>query len=784
MKVLTCSLSGRSVQLGKRVASSGEGTVWQTNISGYLAKLYHTPDPERVQKLQVMVAHPPQDPMQHHNHISFAWPQDLLKDGQGNCVGFLMPEVRSSEKLSSIYNPRLRNRKAPKFNWYYLHTTALNIASVVQAIHQKNYVVGDIKPQNILVNNQALVSVIDTDSFQIRDPETGKVFRCLVGSEGFTPAELLGKELSALDQTELHDRFRLGVIIYLLLFGDHPFKGKWIGPGESPQPTDLIQQGFWPFAPNSLIQPGPNTIPLEIIHSKLQSCFQRCFTAGHQNSQARPAAREWCEALTAAIADLKTCHQETNHCFSRNYGRCYWCDRKAVLKVDIFNPRTKVAPVPARPKAPVTALNQDYRTAGTLTLAQPARLATRRPQSNLLLKYAQFLLRSWAKSPSLVGATLCLLSATCLGLLFIPDLAQIVSSDLDREAWRSLTSKFTSAASSSFSPDNSSLIKPASSQVELAALPSKNGHLDWVTSVAISPDGKTLASSSRDMTLKLWNLQTGALIKNLNGHFDPIQFATLLPNGTSLISGSDDGHIILWDLQSGSQRSLMGDPYLSAPTILETIAVSANGKVLASSSTDTGSTIVLQDIPTGNLIKEISGYSLAQTIALSPNGQLLVSSNMNSPMKVWNLNTGRLILNLPDEPDWMSLSDSSVQAHALAISPDNQTLASGGWRGLITLWNLKTGQRIRSFTGHAELVNTLTISPDGKMLVSGSHDRLVRVWNLQTGELLHTLSGHQGMILSLDIGPDNQTLVSGSEDHTIKIWHLKTGKLIRTLAGG
>lgn len=76
---------------------------------------------------------------------------DLLKNGSGAYVGFLMPAIRDSRELTTVYNPSLRKRKAPGFNWYYLHATALNTAWIIQAIHEKGYVLGDIKAQNILV---------------------------------------------------------------------------------------------------------------------------------------------------------------------------------------------------------------------------------------------------------------------------------------------------------------------------------------------------------------------------------------------------------------------------------------------------------------------------------------------------------------------------------------------------------------------------------------------------------------------------------------------------------
>lgn len=105
MTVLKCQVSGRTLSLTKQIASSGEGTVWKTSYRGFLAKLYHERTPERFQKLRVMIAHPPQDPTLGQNHISLAWPKDLLENQQGQPMGFLMPEVGESVKLSTIYNP-------------------------------------------------------------------------------------------------------------------------------------------------------------------------------------------------------------------------------------------------------------------------------------------------------------------------------------------------------------------------------------------------------------------------------------------------------------------------------------------------------------------------------------------------------------------------------------------------------------------------------------------------------------------------------------------------------
>ena len=169
--------------------------------------------------------------------------------------------------------------------------------------------------------------MIDTDSFQVCDSETGQVYRCTVGSEGFTPIELLGKDFSVTEQTEIHDRFRLAVLIHYLLFGYHPFSGQWTGSGECPEQTELIRRGFWPYSQNSLIRASQNTIPLYVVHPEIKQCFLKCFNNGHTAPHLRPTAEDWHNALELAVNDLTFCSKVDSHHYSWNYGRCYWCQR-------------------------------------------------------------------------------------------------------------------------------------------------------------------------------------------------------------------------------------------------------------------------------------------------------------------------------------------------------------------------------------------------------------------------------------------------------------------------
>ncbi|NEO33163.1 MAG: DUF4278 domain-containing protein [Symploca sp. SIO3C6] len=349
----------RDILKERLITTSGEAEIWQVtgevlkkNNQNYLAKIYHqkTPEqiknlPERQNKLEVMVVHQPTVYHLHKNHVSLSWPQYLLEDSSGKVVGFLMQFIGGS-KLTNVYHPTLRKRLNLELewqiDWQFLHLTAKNLALIIQSLHAEGYVVGDMKPQNILVNEQALPSIIDTDSFQISNSDTSEIYRCLVGSEGLTPPELLGKDFASNNQNTAHDNFRLAVIIYHLLFREHPFKGHWLGDGDSPGIDDLIRQCFWPYASKSLIQPGKTTIPIDIIHPRIKECFLKCFNQGHRNPKLRPTAIDWANALQVAIDDLVQCENYSSHWYSKAYGECYWCEsNQRSPEYDIFPPSSQ-----------------------------------------------------------------------------------------------------------------------------------------------------------------------------------------------------------------------------------------------------------------------------------------------------------------------------------------------------------------------------------------------------------------------------------------------------------
>lgn len=316
------------------IGSGGEANIYTVRIRPELvAKVYHQPHGDYARKLAFMIANPPVDPLASSGRVSIAWATELVTD-LGLVVGFLMPKLDTSKAkpIFQYYNPSERRKESPTFSYVSLLRTARNLARAVRSVHSRGYVIGDVNESNVLVADDAIVTLVDTDSFQVNDGTT--VYRCTVGKPEYTPPELQGVSFRDVDRSVEHDLFGLGVLIYqLLMEGTHPFGGVFRGQGEAPELKDRIKAGHFPHGRRGVpYNPMPLAPSFQMLPVALQELFLLCFEQGHGNPAARPTADVWSKALGVAEDGLVRCGVNGQHYYSGHLGVCPWCERAVKLR--------------------------------------------------------------------------------------------------------------------------------------------------------------------------------------------------------------------------------------------------------------------------------------------------------------------------------------------------------------------------------------------------------------------------------------------------------------------
>jgi WD40 repeat protein len=329
-------------------------------------------------------------------------------------------------------------------------------------------------------------------------------------------------------------------------------------------------------------------------------------------------------------------------------------------------------------------------------------------------------------------------------------------------------------ANTQSSNNSSSTRQPSTSSVEfVSSLLYTRTHSDGVNSVAISPDGQTIASASTDKTIKIWRLQDGQLLRTLTGHDGTVGSVAISPNGQSIVSASWDGTIKVWRLRDGELlRTLKNHAFRSGITAQEidnrifSVLITPDGETIVSGNAD--KTIKIWRLSNGQLLRTIAGHGdLVTSLAITPNGKNIVSGGHDYAIKVWRLNDGQLLRTFSSDKDPIPSFESA------SISPDGEILVSAH-DYTIKIWRLRDGKLLRTISAIGCSNDNPIISKDGQKIIAGSNadDNAIRIWRLRDGQLLRTIYGHNSSSVSLAISPNGKTLVSGSFDRTIKVWQL------------
>ena len=328
------------------LGSGGEGAVYSLRSHpDIVAKIYHSNrrTDEVISKLDVMINYPPRTEDDQTGHLFVAWPRDLVHDAAGDVIGFLMPKVEKTNSLFEYYNPALRRRNAPHINYANLCSVAKSLAVALDRLHGINYtyLVGDINESNAYITENEHVTLIDADSFQVTDSRTTPptIYRCVVGKPEYTPPELQGVSFAQVDRNVHHDNFALAVVIYqLLMEGTHPFRGIYTGAGEKPQVETCISRGYFLYSASGTVplRPVPSAVEWDTLHEDIRALFRKCFDDGHSDPQARPAPRDWIDALDEAMRSLRQCARNPNHWHFDSQPNCTWCVREMAVGIDAF----------------------------------------------------------------------------------------------------------------------------------------------------------------------------------------------------------------------------------------------------------------------------------------------------------------------------------------------------------------------------------------------------------------------------------------------------------------
>ena len=161
------------------------------------------------------------------------------------------------------------------------------------------------------------------------------------------------------------------------------------------------------------------------------------------------------------------------------------------------------------------------------------------------------------------------------------------------------------------------------------------------------------------------------------------------------------------------------------------------------------------------------------TICITSNGKYIVSGS-NKYINIWDIKTGELL---------KTLIGHNKPVSSVSITPDNTKIISGSYDKTIKIWDMKSGKLLKTLKGHQGSVTSIAITPDNTKIISGSYDKTIKIWDLKTGKLLKTLIGHQDYVTCIKITNNNKYIVSASWDNTIRIWDLKTGKPLNILTG-
>jgi WD40 repeat protein len=367
------------------------------------------------------------------------------------------------------------------------------------------------------------------------------------------------------------------------------------------------------------------------------------------------------------------------------------------------------------------------------------------------------------------------------------------------------------------------------------------GHAGEIEEVAYSRDGRYLASTSSDQTVRVWDARTGRLLRTFRGHTNRTMGIAFDPDSRRLASSSVDGTVKIWDVVNLEEAvsheartlpdhagSVLGVVHSSDGRFFATV----NGSDIDHFTTvarrqepSRVETVTIWDATTGLEVRTIPvpepALGTCHQVAFDADFARIAWARVNGTVEIRDATSGRLLLPLAGHTDFV---------WRVAFSRDGTRLSSAGADGTLRIWDATTGALRHTLPGVRDYSYRLGFSPDGRQLALAGLDMdllkpvVVRLWDAATGRLLPTLSesfdlgtivfhpnnpwlarsvaadifilditsgqerlrlrGHTETIMSMAFSPDGRRLASAAHDGTVKLWETATGREILTLLHG
>jgi WD40 repeat protein len=282
------------------------------------------------------------------------------------------------------------------------------------------------------------------------------------------------------------------------------------------------------------------------------------------------------------------------------------------------------------------------------------------------------------------------------------------------------------------------------------------GHSAWVSAAAATPDRRAIVSASWDTTVKVWSLDEHVRAPFVDGHRDWIGAVAIASDGRIAVSASADRTLIIWDLAGRrALRTLAGHEG-------RVLGVAVAGDRIVSSSEDR--TLIVWDLASGSRVHTLRGHAGAvRCVAMADNGRLAVSGADDSSLIVWDLHEGRAMRTLEGHAD---------AVNAVAMTPDASLAVSASRDETVWAWSPASGAA-RVLGRLSETGLGIAVSADGRLAASVAEDGEIATWNLDADEPQAVLGRHADRAHGVVMSPDGRVLITASHDRSLRVWDLE-----------